>query len=139
MAFHAFNEERPDIGQAIFDEVSLSFLNKKEMKQVKITMKKTNKYLNENPFPTINQPIHIFLVSQFSLIDPPISTTEFIWLKAINRSLWYGLHQVGGETYWSESLALGLAIEMKVDRPELLIDSVVLSYEQCLIDAGCFS
>ncbi len=144
-AFHAFNHEDINTGQAILDEISLSFLNKKEMHQVKIKMKSALKYLCKNTITLSSAPVHVSLVRQFSKITPALSTTEFIWLKPINRILWYALHQVdsdslsseglddkvvGKQVYWSESLAVGLAIETGIVAADKLIDNMLLSLEQ---------
>ena len=37
-----------------------------------------------------------------------ISTATFLWLKAVDRTLWYGLNNVGRQTYFAEGVAISV-------------------------------
>lgn len=43
------------------------------------------------------------LLAEARLRSGKLPPSEFLWLKPVNRQLWYALHQVGGDTSWCES------------------------------------
>lgn len=43
------------------------------------------------------------MLAEARLRSGKLPPSEFLWLKPVNRLLWYALHQIGGDTGWCES------------------------------------
>lgn len=69
-----------------------------------------------------------------------LASSQFLWLRPLDRPLWYALNQCGGRTAWAEGFAAWAhyTAEEKAGKamPELQVESVVESLKAALSSQG---
>ncbi|MCP4020540.1 MAG: hypothetical protein GY729_01740 [Desulfobacteraceae bacterium] len=113
-AFMAFGCGKKDQAQQLLDQMSLSFKEPaapaSEFKMDITGAKKIiNQYKNHPEFKTFTGKhqafINVWMVSllEFARQKGVLTCPQFIWLRPMDRSLWYALNQTGGQTAWVEA------------------------------------
>ncbi|MGD9369234.1 MAG: hypothetical protein PVH87_26235 [Desulfobacteraceae bacterium] len=69
-----------------------------------------------------------------------IACSMFIWLRPIERTLWYALNQCGRRVSWPEAAGVRAHIQVEAEKAHLInapeVEGAVLSLEQSLVEAG---
>ena len=82
---------------------------------------------------------HTLLISLFLRVKT-VTTADFIWVKPVDRTLWYVLNNVGRKTYACESAGAFAHFQVETGRCQPMltpdVDSAVLGLEEALRSEG---
>jgi hypothetical protein len=99
-----------DLSMKIFNELSLNWDPKKNKTRSELSVKVHAKLLENRCFdlPELRKHVSYMKVWFMALLNDArtkgvIPSSLFIWLKPLDRPLFYALNQVGGRTAWSEA------------------------------------
>ena len=82
--------KNPKKGQNAFDQLSLCFLNKTNPNDIDLTTPAVEQYYQQPHQSIPQEPINLVMAKTFqTLTAPPLSTAQFLWLRLLDRTLWY--------------------------------------------------
>lgn len=138
-AFAAFGSsvEGRREGQDLLDAISRSVSADKDgvihidshTEQAKALWKKYEAHVKDGEFVTHHRSFwRVFVVALLTQARNrgTLPTSQFLWLRAIDRTLWYALNQLGGRRPWAEAIGVWAhyeaedEIEQTILQPELL-------------------
>lgn len=112
-AFMAFGAGNKDKGQGMLDQMSVSFVEGPGPVDLKIdvegAMELFNQYSQDAGMLDATSKhrsfVNVFILALYKYAKQKgvISSSQFIWLRPTDRTLWYTLNQEGGREPWSEA------------------------------------
>jgi intracellular multiplication protein IcmP len=116
-AFMAFGSGDKKSAQALLDQMSLSFVEPEDVGgNYKIDVSGADELIEEYQAEDLLKyhtkchrafvyPYLMSLYEDYAKAKGVLPSCEFIWLRPINRALWYSLNQMGGREAWIEASA----------------------------------
>lgn len=116
-AFMAFGTGDKENAQGLLDQMSLSFVEPEEIGgKYKIDVSGADELIEKHQDDDLLKyhtrchrafvyPYLMALYEDFAKAKGVLPSCEFIWLRPLNRSLWYSLNQMGGREAWIEASA----------------------------------
>ena len=114
-AFMAFGAADKDTAQDLLDQMSLSFVEPVDPSnefEIDITgadeIIKKHKDNESFAFFTDTHKTYVYpyimsMLEDYARQKGVLATSQFIWLRPVNRTLWYALNQMGGREAWIEA------------------------------------
>lgn len=151
-AFIAFGCGDKESAHDLLDQMSLSFVEPiKADDKIKIDISGADeiiqKYITDESldFWTSSHKAYVYpylmgLLDSFARKKGVLATSQFIWLRPVNRTLWYALNQMGGRESWIEASGpwahfhTERIAETAMHEPE--IQNAVIGLKESLIQKG---
>jgi len=144
-AFMAFGHGNRDEAQSLLDQMSLSF-DKNRGVDIDGADELIEKYRNSEDFLVATSGHDVYVntwfqaLLQFAQSKGVLPSSQFIWLRPYDRTLWYVLNHVGGRCSWVEAsgpwshFQSEEILEEKIAEPQ--VEMAVHALEGILIEEG---